>query len=285
MKLVQFVSKRLPFLIVLLVNAFSCYSNTILEKNEQALPLSGGCAAPLSQTVFYENLPNYIFGSSASGGSCSGSYVYQWQWSTDNVFFQDIPNTNSQYLYFTTAMNFNTNQPLPYTIYVQRRTTCGAEVQYSNSVSITYVASTPIYARLEVTFSDSSFYESSDEIMINRLVEATVKFYSDDACTVPYTLAANISYQVKQCSHWETPNSTIDGCVPDQWSGIAYAGDTEAWLDNILGWEYIAMYYDYNTSTWVTWEKGWDDYDLIVAQNCIIKPAIYPSHSPGFGSQ
>jgi len=244
----------------------------------------GGCASPLSQTVFYEDLPEHIYAGPASGGSCSGNYVYQWQWSADNVFFKDIPNTNVQVLYITNEMNLRTNQPLPQTIYIQRKTICGSEVQYTNSVSITYVSSVPIYARLEIAYSDSSYYDDGENISSDKMVSGYVRFYSDEACTAPYHVPANINYKIRQCSHYETGGTVTDGCSePEHLQGIAFVGDSESFLDDILSWEYYEMVFNWDTGQWEITVKGWDDYELISADNCIIKPPVYQAHSNGFG--
>src|SRR5690348_13942139 len=78
--------------------------------------LSGGCITAAPQYVLYNNLPATITATAASGGSCS-SYSYQWQRSTDNVYFTDIPGATGQNLSFTTAL-----PQTPQTTYFQRRT-------------------------------------------------------------------------------------------------------------------------------------------------------------------
>jgi hypothetical protein len=291
MKIIKYISKSLAVLLVFLCNTQVSLGNMpSLSKCEKctpeikAVPLYGGCAEPFSQTVFYGDLPQYIYASPASGGNCSGNYVYQWQWSADNIYFVDIPNTNDQRLYFTNEMNLSTNQPLPQTIYVQRKTICGAEVQFTNSVSITYVNSVTIYARLEINLSDSTFYNDGEFMVSNKMVSGYVRFYSDDACTIPYNVPANINYSIRQCSHYESGNTVTDGCsLPEHFQGITYVGEHEAWLDDILGWEYYEMMFNWNTGEWEFSVKGWDDYELVSADNCIIKPPVYPPHSSGYG--
>lgn len=288
MKLVQFISRRLPLIVLLVINVLIGHGNTPIIQYKKAVPLHPGCAAPLTQTVFYESLPSPLYGAPASGGSCSSySYSYQWQWSADNVFFQDIPDANSQYLYITNEMNLRTNQPLPQTIYLQRKVTCGAEVQYTNSVSITYVESMPIYARLEVALRDSSYWSTSEETAYDKWVIAYVRFYSDDACTIPYSLPANINYQIRWCTYFESEGVILaNECTePEYYGNIAYEGQTEAFVDDFMAWETYYMTYNYSNGLWEFNHKGWDDYELVMAQNCIIKPPIYPTHIPGYGSQ
>src|SRR5689334_3264398 len=53
--------------------------------------LSGGVLSNSAQTITYNTAPATINSTtSASGGSCSPSYSYQWQKSTDNVNFSDL---------------------------------------------------------------------------------------------------------------------------------------------------------------------------------------------------
>ena len=244
-------------------------------------PLFGGCVWLNTQTIFYENLPREISASQAQGGA--GKYVYQWQWSADNVTFHDIPNTNSQYLYFTSDMSWAHHQLPGTTIYIQRKTISGEEEQYSNISTVHYIATQPIYARLEITPRDSSYWEDDDEKSYTKWVESWVRFYSDEACTIPYHLPANINCQIRWCRYYESGGSIITNeCdVPDYYNLTAIAGQSEFTNGDFEDFE--GYYFTYNGSQWELTDKWWSDYELIVAESCIIKPPIYPTHLPGFG--
>jgi hypothetical protein len=91
-------------------------------------PLYGGCITSGSQQVLFGNIPSTISTTSASGGNCNGIYSYQWQSSTDNNYFADMPGATSQNLSFSS--------PHSQTTYFQRKATCGTEVKYTSSVSV-----------------------------------------------------------------------------------------------------------------------------------------------------
>jgi hypothetical protein len=49
-----------------------------------------GTISNSSQNINYNTLPAWLNCSAASGGSCTPTYNYQWQQSSDNVNFSDI---------------------------------------------------------------------------------------------------------------------------------------------------------------------------------------------------
>jgi hypothetical protein len=99
--------------------------------------LHGGCITSNNQTVGYEDLPATIIATVATGGTCGG-YSYQWQWSRDQVFWTDIPGGTAQNLSFSNPItNYGFGVSIPETVYFQRRTTCGSEIQYTENVSVT----------------------------------------------------------------------------------------------------------------------------------------------------
>ncbi|HKO81916.1 MAG TPA: hypothetical protein VJU78_16030, partial [Chitinophagaceae bacterium] len=100
-------------------------------------PLDGGCINSGNQQVLFGNLPSTITATSASNGSCNGNYIYQWQSSTDNIYFNNITGATSQNLSFST--------PLSQTTWFQRKTTCGSEVKYTGSVKVTMTSTITYY--------------------------------------------------------------------------------------------------------------------------------------------
>jgi hypothetical protein len=121
----------------------------IAQANERPGPfvLSGGCITSATQYVVNGNIPAAITATVASGGSCA-AFSYQWQRSTDNVYFTNIPGATGQNLGFTASL------PSTQATWFQRKTTCGAEVAYTGSVSVNMivtfyfnVADTGVYTR------------------------------------------------------------------------------------------------------------------------------------------
>ncbi|HEX2608665.1 MAG TPA: hypothetical protein VHK91_14860, partial [Flavisolibacter sp.] len=96
--------------ITVFFNDYTCTSAVIrvYDQNNARLAsktvtLSGGPPAPLSpgtiqtgiQTLPYGSIPAALSTAAATGGNCF-SYQYQWQFSYDNVNFEDIELENSQ---------------------------------------------------------------------------------------------------------------------------------------------------------------------------------------------
>jgi hypothetical protein len=95
-------------------------------------PLNPGCITSGEQWVLFDHLPSTITATVATDGPNPGNYNYQWQSSTDNTFFTDIPGATSQNLSFTT--------PPAETRWYQRKVTCGNEVAYTGTVKVNMVA-------------------------------------------------------------------------------------------------------------------------------------------------
>jgi hypothetical protein len=108
----------------------------IVHANERpgTFTLSGGCITSATQYILYNSIPAAITATAASGGSCT-TYSYQWQKSTDNIYFTDIPGATNQNLSFTTTL-----PQTPPTMYFQRKTICGNEVAYTGSVAVNMIA-------------------------------------------------------------------------------------------------------------------------------------------------
>jgi hypothetical protein len=56
-----------------------------------------------TQTINSTDIPRGVVCTPASGGSCSGRYLYQWQVSTDKLIWTNFSNNTSQNLAFTTV--------------------------------------------------------------------------------------------------------------------------------------------------------------------------------------
>jgi RHS repeat-associated protein len=89
-------------------------------------PLVAG-AASSSQTVNYSWAPAALSCTSASGGKCNGSYVYQWQASTDHTTFNNIGSPGQTY----------SPGQLTATTDYRVKITCGTETVYTNTATVT----------------------------------------------------------------------------------------------------------------------------------------------------
>lgn len=92
-------------------------------------PLSAGTITTGSQIITYNTKPVNINATTASGGTC-GSYSYQWQSSTNNVSFSNIPGATSQNLSFASL------SALTQTTYYRRKVNCGTAEQFTGSVMV-----------------------------------------------------------------------------------------------------------------------------------------------------
>ncbi len=154
-------------------------------------PLNAGCITTSNQTITYGNLPDTIKATPATYGNCNGNYSYQWQQSADNVYFVDIPGATLPYLSFSS--------PLTQTTWFQRKATCGSEVKYTGSVSVTMVS-----------------YCSSEKTGVSVTNTVVNNF------TVSWTNPANylgteVRYRVLGQTEWKTPNA--DGNATGNFNG------------------------------------------------------------------
>ena len=95
-----------------------------------------GCMDSEIMYVKINTVPPAITATPANFANCTGNYTYQWQVSTDNIHYTDIPGATSQ--------NLNYTLPLTETLYFLRKATCGNITKYTNSVTVY-----PVYAACE----------------------------------------------------------------------------------------------------------------------------------------
>lgn len=98
--------------------------------------LDGGCINTKKQYLLFGQIPSSITASAALYGLFPGVYNYQWQSSTDNISFTDIPGATSQNLSFSSA--------LAQTTWFQRKTTSGG-VARMTSGSVQVVMASVLY--------------------------------------------------------------------------------------------------------------------------------------------
>lgn len=102
------------------------YSNVAVVN--VSVPLSGGSVTPSTLTIPVNSSPGLLGNVAASGGSCSGSYSYQWQVSTNGTTFTNLSGANARDY---TPGNLSVNT------YYRRMVTCGGLTAYSNVITIT----------------------------------------------------------------------------------------------------------------------------------------------------
>jgi hypothetical protein len=82
---------------------------------------------PATQDIFIGSAASNLSIPPASGGNCSGSYTYSWEFSNDNVTFSTSG--------LGTANGLVPGSPTA-TIYYRRKVVCGTETAYSNAAAI-----------------------------------------------------------------------------------------------------------------------------------------------------
>jgi hypothetical protein len=120
------------------VSAYSNANVSRVTKNKSlytaAAPLVGGCITSGNQSVVIGNIPATIVATAATLGSCGTSYLYQWQSSTDSIYFYNVAGASS--------LNLSFSATLPQTTWFQRKTTCATEVRYTTPVKVTMTPGT-----------------------------------------------------------------------------------------------------------------------------------------------
>jgi len=113
-------------------NGFAGYSSSALVN---VTLLLGGTITPSNITVNSGTSPGSISNAtSASGGSCAGSYTYQWQSSTDGINFTNISGATSlSYIPGNVTSG----------VWYRRQVTCGSLTAFSNICQIFMNSSTP----------------------------------------------------------------------------------------------------------------------------------------------
>jgi RHS repeat-associated protein len=93
-------------------------------------PFTGVTLSPSSQDIYTGSTPAAITGPAATGGSCGGNYLYQWEYSTNGGnSYSDVSGA--------TGLNYSPGALTQTTMY-RRKNTCGSEIAYS-SVSVVNV--------------------------------------------------------------------------------------------------------------------------------------------------
>lgn len=105
------------------------YSANVATVTVLSPPFNGGCITSGNQMISSGSTPASISASVPTGGTCGGSYSYQWMSSTDNIYFTNISGATSQNLSFSSGLTKTT--------YYQRKVTCGSQALITTSVTVT----------------------------------------------------------------------------------------------------------------------------------------------------
>jgi hypothetical protein len=132
-----------------------------------------------------------------------------------------------------------------------------------------------IYARMEVVISNTANYGDSHVWFLYHDVTLKIQFFSDEACTEPYTLPGPADYQIAKTGTWETISSSGNFPV-DYIEGTIPAGESEYIVTETVFDEESSEYHDGNL---VGLERYVFDYELLSASySVVVVPVVYPSH-------
>jgi hypothetical protein len=123
-------TSTLYYRVVVTSNGASAYSATAVVN---VIPqLLGGTISGNTGPLSFNTSPGLLSSSQyATGGACSGSYTYQWQYSVDGTNYRTIAGATA-----TTYMPVN----LSVSTYFRRQVSCGSGLAYSNAL---YIQVTP----------------------------------------------------------------------------------------------------------------------------------------------
>lgn len=116
--------------------------------------LQGGAISNSTQNVNYGSVPTMLSCSASSGGSCSPTYTYQWQSTTDpaTVAWADMGIT-TQNLTFSSAATT--------TMYYRRKVTMSSTVTYSNTATVNVVLPQIVVGATSPTYQLTNYYTQS----------------------------------------------------------------------------------------------------------------------------
>ena len=137
-------------------------------------PLQPGTIGPMNITVAANASPGMLTGNSASGGDPATGYTYSWQYSTDAIHFQSIPNTN--FLNYTPSPGLLT----PPATYFMRQVSCNGHTANSNIAEIlitTLAAPQNIIQARTVTASGITTLSSANALTALTDVKQTNEFF------------------------------------------------------------------------------------------------------------
>ncbi len=132
-------------------------------------PVYAGVLSPSDISIAPGTSPGLLTCTKASGGNCSGSFMYQWQSSPDNINWSDVGTNQLSYL----------PGPLSVSMYYRLQVTCGLKV-YSNVCHVT-VASQPTdynYIRTRMISKPGMLtYAAADGLTDPRDVQQVTQYF------------------------------------------------------------------------------------------------------------
>lgn len=142
------------------VSGSIAYSNTATVF--VTLALTSGSITSSVQSIAYTVIPATIKATAATGGTCSGLYLYQWQFSTNGSVYSNIEGATADSLLFYETLDSNT--------YFRRKVVCGTDSVYTPAQMIT----------VSREFNPGSITSSIQNIAINTMpqtINATPALY------------------------------------------------------------------------------------------------------------
>jgi hypothetical protein len=139
-----------------------------------------------------------------------------------------------------------------------------------------------IYARLDQVISNSgssggggSYSSYFSEISV------VIKYFADEACTVPYALPTALDYKIDAYGMYEHEDAAgwYAGFYPHyQIEGTTPAGATEILVDDNLPFD--DEYYEYENGQLVYLDRSAYDYELMIVEYnyAIVYPTVFPIH-------
>lgn len=158
-------------------------------------------------------------------------------------------------------------------ISAQGQVTANAEIDCPPPPSVP-----PVYARLEI--EQGNFYDNSYGNFFDyyETVALYVRFYSDCACTIPYSTTLDFDYTINSFGYVETH----EGFSPFElaiYSGSISSGTNSFFFDDTLLYYSFMGEYD-DVLGWTQYEKIKEDFFLSPSTQYIIRPTIRSVNYP-----
>jgi hypothetical protein len=136
-----------------------------------------------------------------------------------------------------------------------------------------------IYARLEVVVSQTANYGDDHVWFLYHDVSLKIQFFSDEACTQPYTLTSALDYKIERSGTYETLNSMTT--LPNIYiEGTAPPGVSEWMAEEFTVFDEEDTGYE-GAGHVTSLSKYVYDYQLVYTapfDYMVVEPVVYPTH-------
>ncbi|HEX6426663.1 MAG TPA: hypothetical protein VF008_03210 [Niastella sp.] len=136
-----------------------------------------------------------------------------------------------------------------------------------------------IYARLEVVVSNTANYGDDHVWFLYHDVSLKIQFFSDAACTQPYTLTSALDYKIERTGTYETLSSMTT--LPKIYiEGTAPSGVSEWMAEEFTVFDETDTSYD-GAGHVTSLSKYVYDYQLVytaASDYIVVEPVVYPTH-------